>query len=827
MSSLMRDIRQALRQIRKSPAFFSIVVLTLGLGIGANTAMFSLVDWLVLRSLPIQQPEQMHFLVFARPRGNNEVQFSYPEFTEIEKQTVDIFSGMTPFIFGGLAGAQNAPDGLTMDGVTKPVQTVFVGSNFFSLLGIAPASGRFLLSNEGKSAGADPVAILSYNYWQTRFGGDRAIVGRPASINGHPVTIVGVTPMGFLGPTPLVEAQAYLPLNMYGVERGVAGDFLANPKTRSIVAFARMKPGTTADHMHSELAVVGQRLLKGYPRDGGTTELRANQLRPPGLLTGAVNPLPKLAALFLILAALVLGVACVNVANLFLVRTFGRQHEMAVRSALGAGNWRLVRQLLTESLVVVTLGCGVGVLLGLGATLALSAVPTQSDLPFVLDFEFNWHVFVYAFVVATASAILMMLVPAIRVCRGNLRDILHEGGRAMSRGRQRLRAVLVASEVAACLTLLVISGLFVRSLRGVQNADLGFHPQSVLNLTLDCNEIGCTEAQGRAFYSAVLERTQALPGVQSASLASALPLADNIPTSDLLIPGFPANTGQTVPHALYSAVSRDFFETMGMTLLRGRGFTAADNERSAPVAVINEAMADRYWPGEDPLGHSFANADDPKHPATIVGVVGNIRMGQLYDPYDSVYFRPITEAYAGVATLQIKSSRGPQELVPEIREIVESLSPGVPVYGVRTMTEAIHGGNGLLPFELGASVAASMGMLGLVLALVGVYGLTSYAVTQRTQEIGIRMALGAQRSDILRVMGGEGLIVTILGLTLGLLAAFAVGRLVGDFLVGITPTDPTTYVGVSGLLAAIVLLATYLPARRASRQNPIVALRHE
>jgi ABC-type antimicrobial peptide transport system permease subunit len=245
------------------------------------------------------------------------------------------------------------------------------------------------------------------------------------------------------------------------------------------------------------------------------------------------------------------------------------------------------------------------------------------------------------------------------------------------------------------------------------------------------------------------------------------------------------------------------------------------------VAVINQAMADRYWPGQEPLGRSFANADDPTHPALIVGVVRNLRMGQLYDPYDSVYFRPITQAYAGVATLQIKSSRGSQELVPEIREIVESLSPGVPIYGVRTMTEAIHGGNGLLPFELGASLAGGMGALGLVLALVGVYGLTSYAVSQRTQEIGIRMALGAQRLDILRAMVREGLVVTVSGLIVGLLAAFAVGRLVGDFLVGITPTDPTTYVGVSALLAAIVLLATYVPARRASGLNPIMALRHE
>src|SRR5215467_61483 len=377
MSTLMRDVRYALRQFHKNPAFFAIVVLTLGLGIGANTAIFSLVDWLVLRSLPISKPEQMQFLLLSRPAGNNEVQFSYPEFTEIQKQTTGIFSGTTPFIFGGLEGPQNAQNGLTVDGITKPIQTVYVGSDFFPLLGIAPAAGRFFLRTEGKLAGADPVVILSYSYWKSRFSGDSTIVGRAAFINGHPVTIVGVTPKGFLGPTPLIEAQAYLPLGMYSIERGVAGDFLSNPKTRSMVAFARLKPEIRKSQMESQLAVVGQRLLAAFPRDGAMGELRANQLRPPGLISGAVNPLPKLAALFLILGGLVLALACVNVANLFLVRTFGRQREMAVRAALGAGNARLVRQLLTESLVIAALGCAVGILLGLGTTHLLSSVPLQ------------------------------------------------------------------------------------------------------------------------------------------------------------------------------------------------------------------------------------------------------------------------------------------------------------------------------------------------------------------------------------------------------------------------------------------------------------------
>lgn len=827
MSNLMRDVRYALRQFGKKPAFFAIVVLTLGLGIGANAAIFSLVDWLVLRSLPISKPEQVQFLVFSRPAGNNEVQFSYSEFTEIQKQTADIFSGMTPFIFGGLEGPQNAQNGLTVDGVTKPLQTVYVGSDFFPLLGIAPAAGRFFLPGEGRVAGADPVVILSYNYWTSRFSSDPKIFGRDALINGHPATVVGVTPKGFLGPTPMVEAQAYMPLGMYSIERGVGSDFLSNPKTRSMVAFARLKPQIRKSQMQSELAVVGQRLLKEFPRDGATGELRANQLRPPGLISGDVNPLPKLAALFLILGALVLALACVNVANLFLVRSFGRQREMAVRAALGAGNSRLMRQLLTESLTVAALGGALGILLGMGATQIMRSIPLQVELPFVLDFGFNWHVFLYVVAVASATTILVTLVPMIRIWRGNLQETLHEGGRGSTSARQRLRAILVGGEVAACITLLVISGLFIRSLRGLQKADLGFNAQSVLNLTLDSNEIGYSEAQGRSFYSAILERTRSLPGIQSASLASAVPLDDNISGSDLVIPGFSASPNLPAPHSLYSEVSSDYFATNRIALIRGREFSAADNEHSAAVAVINQAMADRYWPRQDPVGRSFATASDPNRPFTIVGVAGNVRMSDLYGPFELIYYRPITQSYAGVETLQIRSGRSPQELQSEVRNIAHSLSPTLPIYGVRRMSDVLHGGNGLLPFEVGASLPATLGVLGLVLTLVGLYGLTSYTVSQRTQEIGIRMALGAQRQDILRLIGRQGFLVIAAGLATGLLVAFIVGHLVGDFLVGVAPTDPVTYLGVSVLLAMIALLATYVPVRRAFRVDPVVALRHE
>ena len=826
MQTLFRDVQYALRQMRKSPLFFSIVVITLGLGIGVNATIFSMVDWLVLRSLPIRDPQQMHFLAFSRPGADSEIEFSYPEFAEIQKQTTDVFAGMAPFIFGGLAGEQNSQSGLTADGTTKAVQTAYVGGNFFSLLGIAPAAGRFILSTEGKAAGADPVVVLSYNYWQTRFGGDPAIVGKAVAINGHPVTVVGVAPKAFLGPTPLLEVQAYLPLSMFLIERGVAGDFLANRSTRSMLALARLKSGEYTKQVQPELAVVGERLLKQYPRDRGIGELGAIPLRPPGIINGP-NLFPKLAGLFLTLAALVLALACVNVANLFLVRAAVRQREMAVRAALGAGSVRLVRQLLTESLVVAALSCGVGVLLGLSGARLFGSVPLQSELPITLDFEFNWHVFAYAFAVAASTAAFVVVVPAVRVWHGNLREVLHEGGRTSTGGRQGLRDVLVAVQVAGSLTLLIVAGLFVRSLRGVQSSDLGFDPEHVLNLTLDPNEIGYTEAQGRTFFGGMLERTRALPGVQSASLASVVPLSDSVQGDDLVIPGYATSANQQAPHAERDAVSSAYFTTMRIALDRGRDFTDADNENSSHIAVINRAMADLYWPGQDALGKSFAVSSDPKTLVTIVGVVKNTRMSQLYGPFEPIFYLPVVQSYASTETLQIRSDRSAQDMVAEVRAIAQTLAPTIPVYGVRTMNDALHGGNGLLFFEVGASLAAGLGLLGLILAIVGVYGVMSYSVRQRTQEIGIRIALGARPSDILRIVGRQGLVIVVSGLTVGLLASWLAGRLVSDFLVGVTPSDPLTYVGVSALLASVAFLASYLPARRASRIDPMVALKYE
>jgi predicted permease len=821
-----QDLRFAARMLRKHPGFTAVAVLTLALGIGANTAIFTMVDTLLFRPLPVRNPHDLTFLTFPRDASHFEPQFSSPEFRQIRDQTSGVFSNVEAMVLGGLSGPASRSDGLTVDAITRPAQPLFVTGNFFQMLGIRPYLGRLILPSEGNIPGGDPVVVLSFRYWKTRFHSDPGIINKIAFVNGHPVTIVGVAPKGFLGPTPLIEMEVYLPLGMMTLETGGSTAFLSDVSTRDLIIVARLAPGVSIERVNAALAPLGPQLAKQYPRPGVGTALQARPLRPPGLVNGP-NPLPALAALFLTLSGLVLALACLNVANLSLVRAAGRQREMAVRAALGGTRPRLIRHLLIETILVALFGAAAGMIVGTFSLRALSSAATVTDLPLVAEFPFNAHVFVYALSIAIVAAVIVGIISALRASSGNLSNMLRQGGRSSTARSQRKRTALVAAQVGGSLALLIIAGLFARSLRSAQHSDLGFDPKNILNVALDPGEIGYTQTQGEDFYNQLRSRVRALPGVQSVSLATLVPLGDNVQGNDITIPGYTPQRGEQL-HADYNALSPDYFKTMKIAVLSGRDFLDSDTTSSPRVALINEAMAERFWHGANPIGRNFNRSGDSQHTIEIVGVVRNSRIEDPYSRYSPAFYVPILQSYSSAQTLQIRTTGPPQAIAPEVLAVIRGIAPTAPVLHVRTMTDAVNNGaGGLFLFNLGAELTAALGLLGLTLAVVGIYGVMAYAVGQRTQEIGVRIALGAQRTKILWMISRQGLAIVGSGLALGLLVALVVGSFVGDFLVGIGPRDPLTYISTSILLSFVALTACYIPARRAMRVDPIVALRYE
>jgi len=819
LETLAQDVRYALRMLHKAPGFTAVAVLTLALGIGANTAIFSLVDWLILRPLPISQPSRVVFLDKQFRNGGSGTQFSYPDFRRIQQQTVETFESVA-------AARMFVMDGLSVDGQSASMWANYVDGNFFSMLGLKPAIGRLLFPSEGSVVGADPVLVLGYSYWKGRFNGDANIVGKKVSVNGHPMTIVGVAPKDFQGLAELLDTQGYMPLGMMPTLQDASPTFLSNTKNSSLQLVARLKPGVSIEQAQPVLSAISQRL--SLP-NGGQMTLRADYLGPASMVTGpAVRPMLNLvSAVFLALAGAVLILACANIANLCLVRVAARHREVAVRSALGATRSRLIRQLLTESILLAALGCIGGIVAGVAASRAFGAIPLHTAIPTVLDFRFDWRVFAYAIAVAAPTAILVGITPALRVSRTELSEILHEGGRTSTSGRQRLRSALVTAQVAGSLMLLIIAGLFVRSLEKAQHADLGFDPQHVLNVSVDPHEAGYQEAQTREFQKTLLERAGALPGVESASLALCVPMGYASYGDTLQIDGYQPNPGEGDPTSGFNAVSADYFRTMRIPLVEGRAFQDSDAKESQQVAIINQNFAKLYFHGRDPIGRHFSQKADGAHPIEIVGVVRNSRDTDIFTNNDPFYYVPVTQYFNSVMTLQVRTEAPPETLAPEVTGMIHSLDSAIPVFDVESMTTVMEGLNGFLPFQIGAALAAALGILGLTLAIVGVYGVVSYAASQRTHEIGIRLALGAQPRQILGMILRQGFVIVGIGVVLGVLAAGALARVVGNLLYGVPPLDPLTYISAAVVLGAIALVACYVPARRAMRVEPMVALRYE
>ncbi len=822
MATFWQDLRYGVRMLLKSPGFAIVAVITLALGIGANTAIFSIVNTVLLRPMPVKDAKQIYVLATQQDQGSPQIQFSVPEYRDIGSQAEEVFSDAIAYWVG--------IDGMNASGKAERIVTEYVSGNFFSGLGLKPALGRLILPSEGETPLADPVMVISYAYWKTRFGGQPDVIGRKVSLNGRPVTIIGVAPKDFPGilPLPLFSLQGYLPLGMLPLE-GLPSDFVSNRQNRNVLVLARLRNGKTLQQAQASLDVISARLSQDYPKDDkdlrilAYPELRARPLPDPKNMTFIVS------ALFMGLTGLVLLLACVNVANILLVRAAVRGREMAIRAALGASRVRMIRQLLSESVLLSLAGGLVGLGLGWFGKSAIGSIPSGIDLVDRFTLAFDWRVFAFSFAAALMTGIMVGIIPALRASRRDLGVILHEGGRTVAGGRQWFRNLLVIAQVGASLMLLIIAGLFTRSLAETQRMrDLGFEPNHVVNLYMDPNEIGYSEQQGREFYKDLLNRVRALPGIESASITHCVPMGYFYDFDALAIEGFEPPPGQPAPAVPYTTVSTDYFKTLSIAMLRGRVFTDADDEKAQYVAIVNETMAKTYWPRSEAIGRHFTIGSDPSHSIEVVGVVENSRFLGMTGAIDPYFYVPVLQHYANnsMEALQVRTAAAPGTMIPEIERVIETLAPELPVFDVRTMTDALSTLNGLLFYELGAVLAASFGILGLILAVVGVYGVISYAASQRTHEIGIRLALGAQRWDILKMVFGQGLLIVSIGLVIGLAAALAAARVVGNFLT-VSATDPLTYFGASLALTIVALLACYIPSSRAMRVDPMVALRHE
>jgi predicted permease len=811
VDTLWQDVLFATRLLRKSPVFTAAVVLTLALAVGVNTAVFSVVNALILRPLPVSNAERLVVLASHNTSNRTLRGMSFPDVQDYRAATGDVFEDIAGYSVGFLG---LAPQG----GRPERVLVTWITGNYFPLLDVRPVLGRVIRPEEG-GRGAQPVVVLGYSTWQRRFGGDRSVVGQIVRVNGQPCTIVGVVSPDFVGTFAFSESELYLPLNWSG-----AWDF-DNRQDRGLHTLARLRPEVTIERAQTATNVVAERLARQYPDSNANVSVRVlpERFARPEEDQYRSNALG--AAIMLALVALVMIVAAVNVTNLLLARATSRRLELAIRAALGAGRGRLVRQMVTESLMLAALGGAAGVLVGTWAARVLATMRLPGDLPVRFDFTLDGRVLAYAVTVALVTGLLAGIMPAVRVSGGDLDRTLRQS-RQGSPGADgyRIRGLLVVAQIAFCFILLATAGLFVRSLFEAERADLGFRAEGVLNMHMDVGQLGYTEAQGRAFFERVARRVRTIPGVEDLSFAFTIPMGYIRVSNAVEAEGQSAESNHRLS-AGKNIVSSEYFQTMGIQIVRGRSF--GDNEQLRPVALVNQHLADMLWPGRDPIGRRFRSAGSDESWTEVVGVTNTGKYRFLFEDPQPYFYVALAREYTALRVLHVRTSMPPEALAPAIERTIRALEPNLPLYDVQSMTQALGSGLGFFPVRVGAVSAASLGLLALALALVGLYGVMSYLTSQRTHEIGVRMAIGATQQDIVWLVLRDGSKLVVFGIAAGLLATLAWSRVVESFLFGISARDPLTLLGVAPILGCVTLIACAIPAWRAARVDPTIALRSD
>jgi predicted permease len=813
MDPLFQDIRFGCRMLRKAPAFTMVAVVVLALGIGANTAIFSVVNAILLRPLPFRDPERLVQVWHVPPPTNfpgmTRFDVSPGNYLDWEKQN---------HVFESMAIYRYANYNLTGTGEPESVSAIGVSPAFFSVLKVQPILGRVFLPEENQS-GRGHVAVLSQSFWQTHFAADPAIIGRTISLDSQSYTVVGVIPSKSVFPTasdPKAQPQLLIPLAWTDAERAIRGN-------HNYLVIARLNTGADVKQAGAEMNTISTRLEQEYPADDKGWGAAVVPLRDQWV--GDVRP-----ALMVLLAAVgfVLLIACANVANLVLVKTLARQKEIAIRTALGASSVRVARQILSETLLLALTGGAVGLLFARFGVKLIVAFLAQS-LPRATDIAVDGWVLAFNLAVSVFTGVVAGLVPAVRASKANLNDSLKQGlGRTdADSGGNRTRGVLVVSEVALSLVLLVGAGLMIRSLSRLRNVDPGMDSHNVLTMSFALSPTKYEKpAQETAFYDQLLQRVRSVPGVVSAGAIDTLPLGDGGSTQPIAVEGHPMLAMSEQPEVAVRGVEPGFFETMRIPLLQGRPLSSADVAERPAVIVISDSMAKRFWPGQNPIGKRLKMTFFPDKSREVVGVIGDIKQDGLNvaEPVATLYL-PLAQYLTRYMSLVVRTSSRPNTVISAISNAVHELDREQPLVDVITMDDIVASSLSHQRFNM--LLLSTFSGLALLLAAIGIYSVLAYSVRRRMREIGVRMALGAQRGDILRMILGQGTKLAHIGTGIGIAAAFGLTRLIASQLFGVTAADPITFLSVAALIIQVALVACYIPARRATRVDPIVALRYE
>jgi predicted permease len=813
-SGLAEDLRYSRRMLTKHIGFTIISVISLSVGIGATTTVFSVLNAALLRDLPVRNPETLVSVEKPQPNQTSLYSISYPDYLDYKARAT---------VFSEILAWAEVPAGIELGDQPEQSYGLLVSGNYFPVLVGRPALGRLITPDDDRISGAHPVTMLSYAFWQRRFGGDSSVVGKRIELNGLPFTVIGVAPHGFTSTYNVFAPAFYVPLTMQP-QLTSRPDALTHRRSRGLKVTARLAPGVTREEAQAALSVIDGQIERENPEKGQSSKRPGTgiELRPIGEYPLDIQlALLGISALLMAVVGFVLIIACSNVAGMLLARATVRRREMAVRLALGATRGRLIRQLLTETLALFAIAATIGIALTFWLTRIVSSISLPAGIPFALEASIDWRVLAFTLLLAACTGIVFGLAPALEGARIDLQSAMKDIPMAGAFKRSRVRHAFVVVQIALSLVLLIGAGLLARAFQYAQTVYPGRDPETILVASVDPGTLGYGVTRARAFYQSLAERMSALPGVESFSMSRQLQIGFGYSTTSLIIKDRSSLGQQRIE---FASVGPGYFRTVGMRVVMGREFTAHDREPAASVVLITESTARRYWPNESPLGRLVEWGDQT---AEIVGVVedGPHRVvGETPPPF--VYGNFLQSQSNNVDVVVLLRYRGDQAtMVAALRREVKALDPRMPVQAAATLSSAVS--TMMMPWRLGGQVAAGFGLLGLTLAALGIYGLIVYTVNQRTREIGVRVALGAEPGNIRRLFIGHGLRLAAWGVGIGLVISFAMTRALGAFLFGVSASDPLTYVGQSVVLVLVALAASYIPARRATLTDPLIALRHE